>query len=184
MGPSATRIAILITELVVFFIVTAFTTHFISNAGALRMEPADKPPAYFPVITYDGDRARPDAKNYRVVPWSDWEGLAAKRPGASLLLPEPAGKLSLGDNGSAAFTAAPDGDSRQSVELHWTSQSTEQHVLYSAQARTIEPRHYRTVTTNTLLLGAAVGFVAGLFVGRTLRRRWLAQPGYFAPRAK
>lgn len=181
MGPSATRIAILITELMVFFIVTAFMTHFISHAGALQLAPTDKPPAYFPVIAYDGDRAHPDAKKYFVVPWSEWEGVAVKRPGASLLLPERAGKIRLGENGNAEFTAAPDGASRQSVDLRWTSNNVEQQVRYIAEERTLSPRYYRTVTTNTLLLGAAAGFIAGLFVGRVMRRRWLAQPGYFAP---
>jgi len=184
MGFSATRIAILITELMAFFFVTAFTTYFISHAGALQMTAADTPPAYFPVIAYDGNRERPDAKNYRVVPWSEWEGLAAKRPGASLLLPERSGKIRLGENSEASFTTAPEGESRQSVELTWTGNNGEQQVRYVAQARTIEPRYYRTVTTNTLLLGAAIGFVTGLLSGRVMRRRWLAQPGYFAPGAK
>ena len=66
MSPSATRIAILITELMVFFIVTAFVTYFISHAGALQLAPTDKPSAFFPVIAYDGNRERPDAKNYLV----------------------------------------------------------------------------------------------------------------------
>jgi hypothetical protein len=181
MGPSAKRIAILITELMVFFIVTAFTTHFISYAGALQLAPTDKPPAYFPVIAYDGNREHPDAKNYLVVPWSEWEGVAAKRPGASLLLPERAGSVRLGENSKASFTADPDGESRQAVVLTWTANNGEQQVRYVAQARTVEPRYYRTVTTNTLLLGAAIGFVAGLLSGRAMRRRWLAQPGYYAP---
>jgi len=181
MGPSATRIAILITELMVFFIVTAFVTYFISHAGALQWESADKPPAFFPVIAYDGNRERPDAKNYLVVPWSEWEGVAAKRPGASLLLPERSGNIRLGENSKAAFTTAPDGDSRQLVTLTWTVNNGEQQVRYVAQASTVEPRFFRTVTTNTLLLGAAIGFVTGLLAGRAMRRRWLAQPGYYAP---
>ena len=181
MGPSATRIAILIAELMVFFTVTAFATHFISHAGALQLTAADKPPAYFPVIAYDGDRAHPDAKKYFVVPWSEWDGVAAKRPGASLLLPERGGKLHLGDNGSAEFTAAPEGKASQSVDLRWTSNNVEQQVRYVAEERTVSPRYYRTVTANTLLLGAAAGFIAGLFTGRAMRRRWLAQPGYLAP---
>ena len=184
MGPSATRIALLISELMVFFIVTAFVTYFISHAGALQLASTDKPPAFFPVIAYDGNRERPDAKSYLVVPWSEWDSVAAKRPGASLLLPERAGSIQLGENSKASFIAEPDGESRQSVTLTWTANNGEQQVRYLAQTRTVEPRYYRTVTTNTLLLGAAIGFVAGLLVGRTMRRRWLAQPGYFAPRAK
>ena len=181
MGPSARRIAILITELMVFFIVTAFATQFISHAGALQFAPGDKPPAYFPVIGFDGDRARPDPKNYLVVPWSEWEGLAAKRPGATLLLPERAGKIHFGENNNAEFTAAPDGESRRAVELRWTSNNSEQQVRYVAEAHTLSPQYYRVVTTTTLMLGAAAGFIAGLFTGRVMRRRWLAQPGYFAP---
>ncbi len=181
MNPSATRISILIAELMVFFIVTAFVTYFISHAGALQLAPTDKPPAYFPVIAYDGNRERPDAKNYLVVPWSEWEGLAAKRPGASLLLPERSGNIRVGENSNASFTAEPDGESRQSVALTWTANNGEQQVRYVAQARTVEPSYFRTVTTNTLLLGAAIGFVTGLLTGRAMRRRWLAQPGYYAP---
>ena len=181
MGFSAKRIAILITELMVFLMVTAFMTYFISHAGALQMAPTDTPPAHFPVIAYDGNRERPDAKNYRVVPWSEWEGLAAKQPGASLLLPERSGSIQVGENSKASFAAQPDGESRQSVELTWTGSNGEQQVRYIAEERTLSPRYYRTVTTNTLLLGAAIGFIAGLFTGRVMRRRWLAQPGYFAP---
>lgn len=184
MGPSATRISILIVELMVFFTVTAFAAQFISHAGALQMAPGDKPPAYFPVITYDGDRAKPDAKRYRVMPWSEWEALAAKRPEASLLLPERAGKIQLDPDSKATFTATPDGDSRQAVDLTWTGNSAESQVRYLAQARSLSPQYYRTITSTTLLLGAAAGFIAGLFTGRTMRRRWLAQPGYFAPPEK
>ena len=181
MGPSATRIAILITELMVFLIVTAFVTYFISHAGALQLAPTDKPPAYFPVIAYDGNREHPDAKNYLVVPWSEWESVAEKRPGATLLLPERSGNIRLGENSRASFTAEPDGELRQAVVLTWAANNGEQQVRYVAQARAIAPQYYRTVTTNTMLLGAAIGFVAGLFVGRGMRRRWLAQPGYYAP---
>lgn len=181
MGPSATRIAILITELMVFLITTAFVTYFISHAGALQLAPTDKPPAYFPVIAYDGNRERPDVKNYLVVPWSEWEGLVAKRPGASLLLPERSGSVQLGENSKASFIAEPNGESRQSVALTWTANNGEQQVRYVAQARTVEPHYFRTVTTNTLLLGAAIGFVTGLLTGRAMRRRWLARTGYYAP---
>jgi len=181
MSPAVLRGSILAIELMVFFIVTAFVTYFISHAGALRWESADKPPAFFPVIAYDGNREGPDPKNYLVVPWSEWEGVAAKRPGASLLLPERSGNIQLGENSKASFTAAPDGDSRQAVELTWTVNNGEQQVRYVAQARTVEPRYYRTVSTNTLLLGAAIGFVTGLLAGRAMRRRWLSQPGYYAP---
>jgi hypothetical protein len=166
----------------VFFIVTAFAIQFISHAGALQFSPGDKPPAYFPVIAYDGDRTRPDAKRYRVMSWSEWEKLAAEPSGVGLLLPEMSGKLTLGDNNNATFTATPDGEARQAIDLHWTAGNIEQQARYAARERAIEPQYYRTISSNTLLLGAAAGFIAGLFVGRALRRRWLAQPGYLAPR--
>jgi len=183
MNPAARRAAILIAELMIFFMVTAFTTYFISHAAAPTYAQGETPPAPFPVIAYDGDRDRPAPKYYTVVPWSEWEGFAAKRPGASLLLPERSGRIRLPDGSEASFTAAQDSESRQSVELKWTGGNGEQHVRYVAQARSAEPRYYRTVTANTFMLGAVVGFVAGLLVGRVLRRRWLAQPGYFVPPA-
>jgi hypothetical protein len=181
MNPSARRIAILIIELMVFFMVTAFTTYFISHAGALNFASGDAPPAEFPVIAYDGDRARPAAANYLVVPWSGWEDLAAKRSGASLLLPERSATVRIGDAGEASFRAVEVSESRQAVELTWRAGGGEQQVRYVAQARSVEPLYYRTISTNTLMVGAAIGFVTGLFVGRVMRRRWLAQPGYFAP---
>ena len=181
MGPSAKRVAILIAELMVFFLVTAFMTYFFSHAGALQYAEKDAPPVHFPVIAYDGDRERPDTKNYLVVPWGEWEALVAKRPGASLLLPERSGNIRLGEDSKALFTAAPDGESRQSVELTWTGNNREQQVRYTAQARTLVPRYYRTVTTDTFLVGAALGFICGLLTGRSMRRRWLGGPGYYAP---
>lgn len=181
MNPAARRIAILITELMIFLTVTAFMTYFISHAGALNFAAGDAPPAEFPVIAYDGDRARPASANYRVVPWSGWEELAAKRSGASLLLPERSATFRVGDTGEASFRVIEEAGSRQTVELTWRSGGGEQQVRYVAQARSIEPRFFRTISTNTLLLGASIGFIAGLFAGRAMRRRWLAQPGYFAP---
>lgn len=181
MSPSATRVAILIAELMVFFIVTAFGVQFISHAGALQFASGDKPPAYFPVIVYDGDRAHPDAKRYRVMPWSEWEKLAETQSGASMLLPESSGKLKLGDSNNAEFAATADGASRQAIDLHWTANNIEQQVRYVAEERALSPRSYRAITSNTLLLAAAAGFISGMFLGRVLRRRWLAQPGYLAP---
>ena len=184
MNPAATRVAILVAELMAFFIVTAFAVQFISYAGALEMATGEKPPATFPVIVYDGDRARPDAKNYRVMPWSEWEKLAEKQPGATLLMPEASGKLKLGDNGNADFTAKPDGEARQSVELRWTGSSAEQQVRYTARERTVEPHYFRNITTMTLFIGGAFGFMAGMYLGRVLRRRWLGQPGFIVPASK
>jgi hypothetical protein len=182
MNPGAKRVATLITELMVFLVVTAFTAYFISHASALHIEPGEAPPAQFPVIAYDGDRARPDPKNYRVMPWSEWEAFAAGKPGASLLLPErAAANIRIGDAGEASFTATDGAESRQIVELTWRTGGGEQHARYVAQARGIEARYLRTLGSQTLLTGVLVGFVCGLLVGRTLRKRWLALPGRFAP---
>lgn len=165
----------------VFFLVTAVATYFISHAGALTFAPGEAPPARFPVIAYDGDRARPEAKNYVVVAWGEWDALVKKRPGASLLLPERAATVRAGDAGDARFKVTEQSESQQTVELVWQAGGGEQQVRYVAQAGAVEPRYYRAVTANTLLLGAAVGFVAGLFAGRAMRRRWLARPGFFVP---
>ena len=181
MSPAALRVGILIIELTVFFIVTAFATYFMSHAGALDFAPGEAPPAQFPVIAYDGDRARPEPKNYVVVAWSEWDGLEKKRPGTSLLLPEPAAAVRVGDAGDARFKVTDETESSQAIELTWRTAGGEQQVRYVARAGAIEPRYYRAVTGNTLLLGAAMGFVAGLLIGRAMRRRWLAQPGTFAP---
>jgi hypothetical protein len=183
MNPAAVRAAILVVELMTFFMVTAIIVYFMSYAGALEMAEGETPPAHFPVIAYDGDRQRPDPKNYLVVNWSEWESIASKRPGASLLLPERAGRIRLGDS-EALFTTSEEKDSRQNVELTWRAAGGEQEVRYVAEARSISPRYYRAVSTTTFLIGAAAGFVAGMMAGRALRRRWLAQPGYFAPNAK
>jgi len=181
MSPATARIAVLVTELMVFFLVTAMMTYFISYAGALHIAAGESAPAPFPVLAYDGDPKRPDPKNYFVVPWSDWEAVAEKRTGASLLLPEASGRVRLADGSHATFSSAPQGEGRQSVELNWVNDGGERHVRYLAQPKTIEPSYFRTVTTNTFLLGAVAGFIAGLFAGRALRRRWIAQPGFYAP---
>jgi hypothetical protein len=173
MNPTATRAAILVAELTVFFIVTALLVYFLSYAGARELNEGDTPPAHFPVIAYDGDRQRPEAKNYLVVNWSEWDSVAGKRAGASLLLPERAGRIRLGDS-EAIFTAMEDKDTRQSIDLTWRAAGWEHQARYIAEARTISPRYYRTIDTKTFLIGAALGFVAGMFSGRALRRRWLA----------
>ena len=173
LNPAALRAAILVVELTVFFIVTALLIYFLSYAGARELAEGDTPPAHFPVIAYDGDRERPAPGNYLVVNWSEWEGVAGKRAGASLLLPERAGRLRLGDT-EAQFTASEEKDARQDVELTWRAAGGEHHVRYVAEARTISPRYYRTVNTDTFLIGAALGFAAGLMAGRVLRRRWLS----------
>ena len=181
MSPYAKRIAVLIIELMTFFLVTASMVYLVSHASALQFTDKDIPPPEFPVITYDGDRNRPDAKNYLVVPWSEWEALAAKKPGASLLLPEKSGSLRAGADDKVTFTTTPEGESRQAVDLRWASSGGERQARYVAQARSISPRYLRTVTSTTLLIGAALGFLAGYLVGRTVRNRWLPQPGFYAP---
>jgi hypothetical protein len=180
MNPAAARVSVLIVELLVFFTVTAFTSYFISHASAIRPAPGEAPPPHFPVVVYEGDRAKPAPSGYRVLPWNEWELLAQRRPEASLLLPERAASLRLGDSGEASFTAAGEAGTAQSVELRWHTGGGEQEARYIAQARSIEPRLLRTLGTQTLLMGAAAGFVAGLMTGRALRRRWLAVPGRWA----
>jgi len=181
MNPAVLRASILTIELMVFFIVTAFTAYFISHASALLLAPGDAPPAQFPVIAYDGDRNQPDPTHYFVVPWSEWETTAAKRPDASLLLPERAASIKIGDAGEATFAVTEEPGSRQAVELRWRTVGGEQEARYIAQAQSIEPSYLRTLGTQTLLMAAAVGFLTGLFTGRAMRRRWLAQPGYVVP---
>jgi hypothetical protein len=175
---SARRVAVLISELMVFLVATAFTAYFLSHAGALQIAPGEAPPAQFPVIAYDGDRSKPQPGNYRVMPWGEWDAFAAGKLGASLLLPErAASNIKIGDRGEASFTATDEDGSRQNVELTWRTSGGEQYARYVAQARGIEARYLRTLGSQTLLTSVLVGFVCGLFVGRTLRKRWLAQPG-------
>jgi hypothetical protein len=183
MNPAVMRATILAIELMVFLIVTAFTAYFISHASALLLAPGDAPPAQFPVIAYDGDRGQPDATRYFVVPWSEWEATATKRPDASLLLPERAASIKIGDAGEATFAVTEEPGSRQAVELRWRTGGGEQEARYIAQARSIEPRYLRTLGTDTFLMSVLAGFIAGLLAGRALRRRWLAQPGTIVPLA-
>ena len=181
MNLSAARVSVLIVELLVFFTVTVFTSYFISHASAIRPASGEAPPPHFPVIAYEGDRAKPAQSGYRVVPWSEWELLAQRRPQASLLLPERAATVQIGDTGEASFKAADESGAKQSIELRWRTGGGEQEAHYVAQARSIEPRLLRTLGSQTLLMAAAAGFVAGLMTGRALRRRWLAVPGRLAP---
>jgi hypothetical protein len=182
MSPAAKRIAILITELMVFLVGAAFTAYFLSHAGALQLAPGDATPPQFPVIAYEGDRTRPQAGNYRVMQWQEWETFAAAKPGASLLLPErAAANVRIGDTGEASFTAVEEGPSRQSVELTWQTAGGEQVARYVVLDRGIEARYLRTLGSQTLFMSVLAGFVAGLMVGRVLRRRWLVQPGYVVP---
>ena len=181
MNPAVVRGLILATELVVFFLVTAFTSYFISLASAWQHAQGESPPARFPVIAFEGDRDRPEPRNYFVVPWNEWQEVAEKHPAATLLLPERAASMRIGDTGEAAFTITEEPGSRQAVELKWRTGGGEQEARYIAQAGSIEPRYLRTLGTDTLLMAAAVGFLTGVFTGRVMRRRWLAQPGTLAP---
>ena len=181
MNPAVVRGLILATELVVFFLVTAFTSYFISHASAWQHAQGETPPAQFPVIAFEGDRDRPEPRNYFVVPLGEWQGVAEKRPAATLLLPERAASVTIGDAGDASFTVTEMPDSGQAVALRWRTGGGEQEARYIAQAQRIEPRYLRTLGTQTLLMAAAVGFLTGVFTGRVMRRRWLAQPGYVVP---
>jgi len=175
MNPAVLRAAVLATELAVFFLVTAFTSYFLSHAAAWQHAQDETPPARFPVLAFEGDRDRPEPQNYFVVPWSEWQAVAEKRPAATLLLPERAATVQLGDAGEASFTAADAPGSGQAVELKWRTGGGEQNASYVAQAGRIEPRYLRTLGTDTLLMGAAVGFLTGMLTGRALRRRWPAR---------
>lgn len=175
MNPFVSRVAILITELMVFLMVTAFMTYFISFASAPEFAAGAVPPAEFPVIAYDGNRDRPEPKNYLIVPWSEWEGLAGKRPGASLLLPERFATLQVGDN-VATFTVAEDSKSRQTVELTWRTAGEERRTRYATEGRGIEPRDFRTITAKTVILGGMAGFAVGMLIGRLLRRQLPLRP--------
>ena len=182
MSPSATRIAILISELMVFLIGSAFAAYFLSHAGALQLAPGEAIPPQFPVLAYDGNREKPAPGSYKVIPWQEWEAFAAANAGASLVPPERSGSnIKIGDAGEASFTATDEGPARKAVELTWRTGGGEQVARYVAQDRSIEARYLRTLGSQTLLMSVLAGFVAGLMVGRVLRRRWLTQPGYVVP---
>jgi hypothetical protein len=178
MNPVVPRALILAAELLVFFIMTAFTSYFISHASAWQHGEGEAPPAQFPVIAYDGDRSSPEPRNYFVVPLSEWKETAVKRPGATLLLPERAARMKIGDAGEASFTVSDETASTQSVELSWRTGAGEHVARYVARAEGVEPRYLRMLGTNTFLAGAVIGFLAGVLAGRALRRRWVARPVY------
>ena len=177
MNLSARRAVILVTELLTFLLITAVMTYFISYVSAPEFAPGSEPPADFPVVAYHGDREKPDAKRYRVMPWSEWQGYAEKNPGASLLLPEQSRALQIGDRDEASFSVTDSGESRQTVELTWRSGSEERRARYIARARALEPLSLHTINTRTFLLAALGGFGAGMLIGRFMRRRWLPRPG-------
>jgi hypothetical protein len=170
MNPFYLRVAILIAELMVFFTVTVLMTNFIAYASAPEFAPGAAPPADFPVVSYSGNRERPDPKGYVVVTWSQWEGIAARRPDASLLLPERSGTLPLGDD-AASFNVTDSGPSRQTVDLIWRVGTEERRARYVTEGRAIEPHDFRTITPKTLILGGLAGFAVGMLVGQLLRRR-------------
>jgi hypothetical protein len=177
LNPAAVRGGILFAELTIFFTVTALATYFLSHAGAMHFSKDEKPSDAFPVLAYDGDRGRPDPKHYVLARWGEWEGVAGRRPGATLLLPERAGNLQIEGGTRVQFASEPEGDGRQRVELRLSGGGTEQQVRYVAEARRIEPLYHRMAGTNTFLMGALIGFVCGMLGGRAMRRRWLRPPG-------
>ncbi|HSC96667.1 MAG TPA: hypothetical protein VLC73_17030 [Burkholderiales bacterium] len=192
MNPVVLRALILVTELLVFFIMTAFTSYFISHATAWQHGEGEAPPAQFPVIAYDGDRSRPNPRNYFVVRLGEWKGVAEKRPQATPLLPERIARMKIGDAGEASFTVTdepasgqapstgsgqvPSSGPGQIVELNWRAGGGDYVARYVARETGIEPRYLRMLGTNTFLGGAVIGFLAGVMVGRGLRRRFLARP--------
>jgi hypothetical protein len=180
MNPVVLRALILATELLVFFIVTGFTSYFISYASAWQHGDGEAPPAQFPVIVFDGDRGRPAPGNYFVVRLSEWKAVAEKRPQATPLLPERAARMKIGDAGEASFTVTDEPASGQAVELNWRTGGGEHVARYVARADGVEPRYLRMLGTNTFLGGAVIGFLAGVMVGCALRRRLLARPAYVA----
>jgi hypothetical protein len=175
MNPFYSRVAILVTELMVFFAVTVLMTNFISYASAPQLAAGAAPPADFPVIAYTGSRERPDPGGYVVVTWSQWEGIAARRPGASLLLPERSGTLQIGDD-TASFTVTDSGASRQTVDLVWRAGNEERRARYTTEGRGAEPQDFRTIGAKTLILGGLGGFAAGMLIGQLLRRRLPLRP--------
>ena len=175
MNPFYSRVAILITELMVFLAVTVLMTNFIAYASAPEFAAGAAPPAEFPVIGYSGNRERPDPKGYVVATWSQWEGIAGRRPEASLLLPERSGSLQLGDD-AVSFTVTDGGQSRQAVDLVWRAGSEEQRSRYLTDGRKVEPREFRTISAKTLILGGMGGFAAGMLIGQLLRRRLPLKP--------
>lgn len=177
MNLAALRALILVVELLTFLVATAALTYFISFVAAPEFAPGSEPPADFPVIVYDGDRERPEAKGYRVMPWSDWQTYVENNPAASLLLPEPSRAVQVGDRDQASFSVTKGDETRQTVELTWRSGSEERRALYLAQARALEARSLHTINTRTFLLAALGGFGAGMLIGRFMRRRWLPRPG-------
>lgn len=164
----------LAAELSVFLLVTVALAAFLSHAGAERFQDSDAVPPNFPVLVFDGDRARPRPGDYSVVAWSEWPALRDRRPMASLLPPEPAGDFALPDGARARFRMSVESDARPQVELWWTSGERERHTVYLAGETEISPRYARSTTTSNFLIAAIVGFLAGLATGRFLRRRYLA----------
>jgi len=175
MNPFTVRLAILITELLVFLMVTALMTYFISFASAPEFPAGATPPAEFPVLVYDGDRARPEPKQYRVARWNEWRELAERQPAASLLLPERTRVLQIGEN-VATFNVTEDIKTRQTVELLWRTGDEERRTRYTTDGRSVEPREFRTITTKTVILGGMAGCAAGLLIGQLLRRRIAQRP--------
>ncbi len=175
------RSLVLAAELTVFLLVTTAASGVLSYASALRFSETDAPPADFPVVVYEGERASPQPGSYSVMRWSEWQAARDKRPAATLLLPERARSLELPDRTRAAFNVRDGGEAQQTVELTRRTADGEQQAIYLAQAREAKPRYLRSSGANILILGAIIGFMAGLYAGRRLRKRYLAPAGLRPP---
>jgi hypothetical protein len=181
MNPVLIRGFILAAEILTFLVVTVAGANFISRAAAEHFGESDPPSPEFPVLVFEGDRARPEPKHYSVMAWSEWESAARTRPSASLLAPERERILQLADGARAKFNVVEGGDAQQTIELNWTSGDREQVAIYSARAREIRPRYLRKSGTNTYLLAALLGFFTGMMTGKALRRSLLAPRGPYLP---
>jgi len=173
-SPTFARALVLAAELAVFFLVTVAMANFIAYASADRFGESDAPPADFPLLVFEGDRASPGPKDYSVVTWSEWQAVRESRPAASLLLPETSRSLQLAGQARAKFSVTEGDESQQTVELNWVVGDRERYAVYVAQAGEIRPRYARSSGTVTFLFAAIIGFLAGMWVGKLLRRRYLA----------
>lgn len=177
-NPAAARAVILVVELLTFLLGTAALAYFISYASAVEPAPDEPLPTQFPVIVYEG-QGKTAARGYRVMSWKEWEKQAAALPEATFLLPERSGRIELGSGTYAAFESAPESAERQAIGLRWRTADGERVSRYLAQARSIEPRYFRVLASDTLLTSAVAAFVLSFFLGRALRSRWLTR-GYFS----
>ncbi|MBM3357196.1 MAG: hypothetical protein FJY54_05670 [Betaproteobacteria bacterium] len=181
MNPVLIRGFILAAEILTFLVVTVAGANFISHAAAEHFGESDPPGQEFPVLVFEGDRGRPEEKQYSVITWNEWQSAAGRRPNASLLAPERSRSLQLADGARAKFTVVESGDTQQTIELNWASGEREQVAIYTARSREITPRYLRKSGTNTFLLAALLGFFTGMMTGKALRRSLLPPRGPYLP---